>query len=187
MNTTTIPPLGDDSNLNVLRPLEFKPDAKTYKGRFVTKTWDAESKDGKLIKRDLVIKVALEEKNELGQPTVVERRYNMLPRARGVSDFKKDMASYLRIKLDDKGNGFPDRYLANQALIQLDGKPVLVAYAKGRGKHASHDRFLPWEDAPATPAAVETPTTVSDTAAPAAAAAILATPPAAPVEAAVPA
>jgi len=142
-----------NTNLDVLRPLEFKPQPINYKGTFISKTWDIQEKEGKTTVKDLVVKVALEEKNELDQPIVVERRYNMLTRGRGVSDFKKDMASYLGYKVDKNVDEFPAKLLANQSLIQLDGKPVIVVYKSGRGKHASHDRFLPVETAPAAPAA----------------------------------
>ncbi len=142
----------DNSNLDVLIPLPFTPKAINYKGQFISKTWDTELKNGKACK-DLVVKVALEEKNDLDQPIVVERRYNMLPRARGISDFKKDMASFLGYKLDKNVDEFPPKLLANQALIKIDGLPVIVAYKAGRGKFASHDRFLPADTAPAAPVA----------------------------------
>ena len=143
----------DNSNLDVLVPLAFNPKPTNYTGRFISKTWDIQEKEGKTTVKDLVVKVALEEKNDLDQPVVVVRRYNMLPRARGVSDFKKDMASYLGYKVDKNVDEFPAKLLANQSLIQLDGKSVIVAYKAGRGKYASHDRFLPVEPTPATPAA----------------------------------
>ena len=151
INTNTNTPTNINS-LDVLVPLEFKPKPINYKGTFISKTWDIQEKEGKTTVKDLLIKVKLEdEKNELDQQVVIERRYNMLPRARGVSDFKKDMASYLGYKLDDKNNGFPAKLLANQSLIQLDGKPVIVAYKSGRGVNGTHDRFLPVETVPATP------------------------------------
>ena len=153
MNNNTVPSaVAITTNLDVLVPLPFEPKPTTYLGRFISKTWDIQEKNGKAC-RDLVVKVALDEKNELGESVVVERRYNMLPRGRGVSDFKKDMASYLGYRVDKTVDEFPPKLLANQALLQLDGRPVRVAYKAGRGKHASHDRFLPVETEPAAPAA----------------------------------
>ena len=139
------------TDLDILRPLEFAPQPASYKGTFVSKTWDTEAKNDKPC-RDLVVKVALEEKNELDQQVVIERRYNMLPRGRGVSDFKKDMANYLGYRVDKTVDQFPPRLLANQSLIVLEGKPVTVVYKAGRGKNASFDKFLPIETTPATQA-----------------------------------
>ena len=159
MNNNHTPPTTiDTTNFDVLVPLEFKPEAKNYPGTFLSKDWDAELKDGKLIKQDLVVKVQLEEKNKLQEHFVIERRYNMLPRGRGICDFKADMASYLGYKIDKdkKIDEFPEIFLAKQTLIELDGKKVIVAYKKGRGKSASYDRFLPvkptTEETPVAPA-----------------------------------
>ena len=134
------------TNLDVLRPLEFTPKPVSYKGTFVSKTWDTEAKSGKPC-RDLVVKVALEEKNELEQPFVVERRYNMLPRGRGVSDFKKDMAGYLGYRVDKTMDEFPPKLLANQSLIVLDGKPVTITYKKNEKRgFIEFDSFKPIEE-----------------------------------------
>ena len=161
MNTQNTPLNGiDTTNLDVLRPLEFKPGVKNYSGTFLSKAWDTEVKDGKLVKKDLVVKVELEEKNELKVQFVIERRYNMLPRGRGICDFKADMASYLGFKIDKdkKIDEFPKRFLANQSLVELDGKKVIVAYKKGRGNVGSFDRFLPVNTTPAAaPVATEAP------------------------------
>jgi hypothetical protein len=147
----------DTSSLDVLRPLPFNPEPIAYKGTFISKGWDIQEKDGKTTVKDLVVKVALEEKDELDQQVVVERRYNMFPRARGVSDFKKDMASYLGYRVDKDNNidEFPPRLLARQSLIELDGKPVRVVYEQStRGKCATFKTFLPVDTTPAeaTPA-----------------------------------
>ena len=141
------------NNDDVLVPLEFKPEAKSYTGTFISKTWDKEEKDGKLIRKDLVIKVALEKKNELGQPVVVERRYNMGSRGRGISDFKKDMAGFLGYRVDKTVDEFPPKLLANQSLILLDGKPVNISYKTSKRGYVEFDSFKPVETAPVAPTA----------------------------------
>ena len=136
-----------NSSLDVLVPLPFNPEPITYKGRFISKAWDTEAKDGQPC-RDLVVQVALDEKNALDQPFVIERRYNMLRRGRGIHDFSEEMKSYL-------GRELTPVELAQQNRIVLDGQPVRVAYKHGRGKGATFDTFLPVETTPpdATPPA----------------------------------
>lgn len=162
MNTNNIPTTSNTnlniSNPDVLVPMPFNPDPTTYPGKFISKTWDIQQKEGKPIVKDLVIKVALEKKDELGQQIEVERRYSMLPRARGISDFKKDMASYLGYKLDKDNNidEFPARFLANQSLIKLENEAVEVSYKIKKGKNASFDTFLPAKTTPAQTPPTET-------------------------------
>ena len=110
----------DTSNLDVLRPLAFNPKPISYKGTFISKGWDVQEKDGKITVKELVVEVELEKKNELDQQVVVERRYNMLPRARGISDFKKDIASYLGYRVDKTVDEFPAKFLANITLLSVD-------------------------------------------------------------------
>jgi hypothetical protein len=110
----------DTSSLDVLRPLPFNPEPIAYNGTFIRKYWDVQEKDGKITVKELVVEVELEKKNELDQQVVVERRYNMLPRARRISDFKKDIASYLGYRVDKTVDEFPAKFLANITLLSVD-------------------------------------------------------------------
>ena len=114
------------TTLDCLVPLEFKPKAKSYSGRLLSREWDVTHGKNEAPKKDLVLKIQfLDEMDETGQPYVVEQRYNMLPRGRGISDLKKHFRTWVGCK---DGEDFPAKYLANLSLLGLENKPVVVKF-----------------------------------------------------------
>lgn len=115
-----------ENDLDCLVPLEFKPEAKSYQGTFISKEWDTAMKDGQFEKKDLVIRVQLlNENDDNGKAFVIERRYNMLPRARGKNDLLKHFFAYLGC---ERVESFPKNILANLKQLDIVNKPVELQY-----------------------------------------------------------
>jgi hypothetical protein len=121
----------------ILEPLVYEPTVGEKPGKFIELGWDLEPKPNGTLVKDLFLKVELEEKDELGQPVQVTQRFNMLPRGRGLSDYKKQMESFLgrpltRLELAQK----PDRSL-------VVGKPVVVVYKVDHLNHVVFEKYQP--------------------------------------------
>jgi len=126
----------DDKDL-ILEPLVYQPTEGSKPGKFTAMRWDLEPKKNGDPRKDLVLVVELEEKDELGQPIQIEHTFNMLPNGRGVAQYKSQMESFLtkpltRLQLAQK----PDPAL-------VVGKQVNVVYKKNHLNHIVFDKYLP--------------------------------------------
>jgi hypothetical protein len=127
----------NNDNAFVLEPLVYEPTVGEKPGKFIAMDWDTVPKKNGDPVKDLFLIAELEEKDELGQPVQVKQSFNMLPRGRGLSDYKKQMTSFLgkpltRLQLAQK----PDPAL-------VVGKPVIVVYKMDHLDHVVFDMYLP--------------------------------------------
>lgn len=132
---TNITTLNNDTF--ILEPLVYEPTVGEKPGKFITMDWDIAPKPNGDPVKDLFLVTELEEKNELGQPVQVTQKFNMLPRGRGLSEYKKQMQSFLgqpltRLQLAQK----PDPAL-------VVGKPVVVVYKMDHLNHVVFDKYIP--------------------------------------------
>ena len=107
-----------------LQPKKVKLEAGEYPGRFANVRLDDQPKRDNSPRKDLVITVQLD-KQEDGQPVMVDHVFNLLPRKRGVSHFKNSLKSYLKHELSAQElAGFNQNTVLN--------KPVVCKYEKNK-------------------------------------------------------
>lgn len=127
----------NSENAFVLEPLVYQPTVGEKPGKFISMDWNVAPKPNGDPVKELILVAELEEKNELGQLVQVPQKFNMLPRGRGLSEYKKQMHSFLgkpltRLQLAQK----PDPSL-------VVGKPVVVVYKMDHLNHVVFDKYLP--------------------------------------------
>jgi hypothetical protein len=125
----------------VIEPLVYQPTVGGKPGRFVDMGWYTTPKANGSPRKELVLEVELEEKDDGGQPIKVAQSFNFLPRGRGKSDFVKQMASYF-------GTPLTPTQLAGLKKDLLVGKPVVVHYTTNHLGHVVFDKYT----APGKPA-----------------------------------
>ena len=133
MNTTT----ANSDNEFILEPLVYKPTEGEKPGKFIAMDWNTVPKPNGDPVKDLYLITELEEKNELGQPVQVKQVFNMLPRGRGLSAFKKQMKFFLERPLT------PLELAKKLDPALVVGKPVIVVYNKDHLNHVVFDKYLP--------------------------------------------
>jgi len=125
----------------VIEPLVYVPTVGAKPGRFIDMRWEAEARQNGDPRKDLVLVVELEEKDASGQPFRVPHAFNMLPRGRGKSDFKKQMESFFEKPLTPA-------QLAGLKKSIIVGQPVIVNYKKDHLDHVVFDRYAPVKPTP---------------------------------------
>jgi hypothetical protein len=125
----------NSEDIFVIEPLTYEPTVGAKVGRFVDMRWDTKfEENGDPVKKDLVLVTELVDDN--GQTVLVPRAFNMLPRGRGKSDFKKQMESFLETPLTKA-------QLAGLKKVMVVGKPVILNYRKDHLGHVVFDKYTP--------------------------------------------
>jgi hypothetical protein len=120
----------------VIEEPEYKPTVGPKIGKFIDMRWNITPKKNAAPRKDLILAVELDEKDEAGSNVKVEHTFNMLPRGRGTSEFKKQMSSWLGRELTSKERaGLQKAFVVN--------KPVVVNYQLNRFKAVAFDGYLP--------------------------------------------
>lgn len=139
MNTNT-----DDTF--VIEPLVYQPTVGAEQGRFIDMRWETEPSKNGDPRKDLVLVVELEKKDDTGQPFQVPHAFNMLPRGRGKAEFKKQMESFLETPLTPA-------QLAGFKKDMIIGKQVTINYKEDHLEHVVFDRYTPAKPTEPTAAA----------------------------------
>jgi hypothetical protein len=117
-----------------IEALTFVPAEGEKPGKFVDMRWDTNPYKNGAPRKDLVLETELDDGN--GQLVRYARAFNMLPRGRGRSDFKKQMESFLEQPLTKP-------QLAGLRKAIVVGKPVILKFKKDHLDHVVFDRYLP--------------------------------------------
>ncbi|MGD1086919.1 MAG: hypothetical protein ABSA47_19460 [Verrucomicrobiota bacterium] len=136
VNTTTAISAGNNDDTFVIQPLVYQPTAGLKPGRFVDMRLETEPASNGDPRNDLCLVTQLEEKDDNGQPYQVTHRFNLLPRGRGKSEFKKQMESFLETPLTPA-------QLAGFSKTLVLNKPVVVVYEKNHLGRVVFDRYAP--------------------------------------------
>jgi hypothetical protein len=118
----------------VIEPLTYEPTVGAKVGRFIDMRWETDPNRNGTPRKDLVLVTELVD--DSGQTVQVPRAFNMLPRGRGKSDFKKQMESFLETPLTKA-------QLAGLKKTMVVGKPVIMNYKKDHLGHVVFDKFAP--------------------------------------------
>lgn len=119
----------------VIEQPDYKPTVGEKTGKFIDMKWDLTPKKN-VPRKDLILTVELDEKDEVGNHVKVEQTFNMLHRGRGTTEFKKQMSKWLGRDLTPvELAGFQKAFVLN--------KPVIVNYKLNRFKAVAFDGYLP--------------------------------------------
>jgi hypothetical protein len=117
-----------------IEALAFVPTVGEKPGKFVDMRWDTNPYKSGAPRKDLVLESEMDDGH--GQLVRFPRAFNMLPRGRGKSDFKKQMESFL-------GQPLTKQQLAGLKRNIVVGKPVILKFKKDHLDHVVFDRYLP--------------------------------------------
>ncbi|MGD0816458.1 MAG: hypothetical protein ABSA83_22945 [Verrucomicrobiota bacterium] len=135
INTASDTPNANDS-VFVIEQLKYQATVGGKAGRFVDMVWDTEPMKNGAPRKELVLGVELEERDDSGQPFQVRQAFNFLPRGRGKTEFKKQMESFF-------GAPLTPAQLAGFSKASIVGKPVIVNYKTDHLGHVVFDKFTP--------------------------------------------
>lgn len=137
-NIITTPTANDDAF--ILEPLPYQPTVGPKPGEFIDVYRNTAPKNNGAPCNDLIIATKLDERDALGQPIVVLKTMNMLPRGRGAAEFKTQMESFLGKPLTPLQLAKPLVPLAKKLLV---GQRVIVNYKTDHLGHVVFDSFTP--------------------------------------------